>query len=187
MRHVLRDPVAGHDAAGDRGEVSTCGPREGVAGHGRGPGPSPRWGTARARLQDLVERARRFAKALRDERGLTQAEVGAREGVSGPRVNQVLSVLRLHEAILADVTDPARDAPVPSLDELFAIGRIEDPRQQVARYHAICASLEGSGGPKAGVARQRGFQHLFAQARAHQRRSTRGSTGRWPRSRRPRA
>ena len=169
MRHVLLEPAAGHAELGGGGNVSACGPRESAAGQACGPRPPARWGTARRRISDLVERARRFAKLLRDEPGLTQGAFGEREGVSGPRVNQVLSMLRLHEAILADVTDPERDTPVPSLDELFVIGRIADPRQQVARYRAIRASLDGRrGGAKAAAARQRGFQHLFAQARAYQ-------------------
>jgi len=169
MRHVLLEPAAGHAEPGDGGPVSDCGPRESAAGHGYEPRPSARWGTARRRINDLVQRARRFAKRLRDEPGLTQGDVGEREGVSGPRVNQVLSMLRLHEAILADVTDPERDTPVPLLDELFVIGRIEDPREQVTRYHAVCGSLEGRrGGERAAAGRQHGFQHLFAQARAYQ-------------------
>ncbi|MCA9494942.1 MAG: hypothetical protein KC621_33675 [Myxococcales bacterium] len=70
-------------------------------------------------------------------------------------------MLRLHEATLVDLTDPERDTPVPSLDELFAIGKLGDARSQVARYRAVCDLKVQAG-------RQRGFQHLFVQARAFQ-------------------
>lgn len=117
----------------------------------------------------IVERARRYAEAIREEPGLTQGQLATREGLSGPRVNQVLSMLRLHEAILVDLTDPERDTPVPSLDELFAIGKLDDARSQVARYRAVCAALEGRRRDlKVQAGRQRGFQHLFVQARAFQ-------------------
>lgn len=116
----------------------------------------------------MVERARRHAKVIRDE-GLTQGQLAEQEGLSGARVNQVLSVLRLDPSILADLTDLERDAPVPSLDELFAIGRLGGGRAQVARYRAVCAALAGKRTDvKAQEARQRGFQHLFARARAWQ-------------------
>ena len=53
----------------------------------------------------IVERARRYAEAIRERPGLTHGQLAAREGVSGPRVDQGLSTLRLHEAILVDLTD----------------------------------------------------------------------------------
>jgi len=171
MRHVLVDPAAGHANDGDPGQDSGCGPNSDAAGQACGPNPSSggRWSTARSRLRAIVERARRYAEAIREEPGLTQGQLATREGLSGPRVNQVLSMLRLHEAILVDLTDPERDTPVPSLDELFAIGKLGDARSQVARYRAVCAALEGRRRDlKVQAGRQRGFQHLFVQARAFQ-------------------
>ena len=171
MRHVLRDPLAGHAEALEQPSLMACGPAENVAGHACGPRPtatSP-WTPARDRLRELVGRARGYAAAIREEPGLTQGKLGRREGLSGARVNQVLSILRLDPSILADLTDPERDTPVPSLDELFAIGQISGGRAQVARYRAVCAALAGDRpGVKAQPARQRGFQHLFARARAWQ-------------------
>ncbi|TVQ88952.1 MAG: hypothetical protein EA397_16090 [Deltaproteobacteria bacterium] len=144
---------------------------ERLAGHACGPRPvatSP-WTPARDRLRELVDRARGYATAIREEPGLTQGKLGRREGVSGARVNQVLSILRLDPSILANLIDAERDTPVPSLDELFAIGRISGGRAQVARYRAVCAALAGErAGVQARPARQRGFQHLFARARAWQ-------------------
>ena len=117
----------------------------------------------------MVERARRFAAAIREEPGLTQGQLAQREEVSGPRVNQVLSILRLDPSILADLTDLDREEPVPSLDELFVIGRLPGGRAQVARYRAVCAALNGERvGVKVQAARQPGFQHLFARARVWQ-------------------
>ena len=117
----------------------------------------------------MVTRARCYAAAIREEPGLTQRQLAQREGLSGPRVNQVLSILRLDPSILADLTDLERDAPVPSLDELSVIGRLRGGRAQVARYRAVCAALAGERvGLKAQPARQRGFQHLFARARVWQ-------------------
>ncbi len=169
MRHVLVDPTAGHPNDGDPGQDSGCGPNADAAGQACGPRLSSggRWSTARSRLRAIVERARRYAEAIREEPGLTQGQLAAREGVSGPRVNQVLSMLRLHEAILVDRTDPERDTPVPSLDEQFAIGKLADARSQVARYRAARAALEGRRRDlKVQAGRQRRFQHLFVQARA---------------------
>jgi transcriptional regulator with XRE-family HTH domain len=117
----------------------------------------------------MVERARRYAAAIREEPGLTQGQLAEREGVSGPRVNQVLSILRLDPSILADLTDLEREEPVPSLDELFVIGRLPGGRAQVTRYRAVCAALAGERvGVKVQAARQRRFQHLFARARVWQ-------------------
>lgn len=117
----------------------------------------------------MVERARRYAAAIREEPGLTQGQLAEREGVSGARVNQVLSILRLDPSILADLTDLEREEPVPSLDELFVIGRLSGGRAQVARYRAVCAALAGERvGVKVQAARQPGFQHLFARARVWQ-------------------
>lgn len=117
----------------------------------------------------MVERARRYAAVLREEPGLTQGQLAEREGVSGARVNQVLSILRLDPSILGDLTDLEREEPVPSLDELFVIGRLAGGRAQVARYRAVCAALAGERvGVKVQAARQRGFQHLFARARVWQ-------------------
>ncbi|MCB9690109.1 MAG: hypothetical protein H6735_34020, partial [Alphaproteobacteria bacterium] len=168
---MLVDPAAGHANDGDPSQDSGCGPNSDASGQACGPRPSSggRWSTARSRLRAIVERARRYAEAIREEPGLTQGQLAAREGVSGPRVNQVLSMLRLHEAILVDLTDAERDTPVPSLDELFAIGKLDDARSQVARYRAVCAALEGHRRDvKVQAGRQRGFQHLFAQARTFQ-------------------
>jgi Winged helix-turn-helix DNA-binding len=168
LRHVLVDPAAGNANDGDPGQDSGCGPNSDAAGQVCGPRSSSggRWSTARARLRAIVDRARRY-EAIREEPGLTQGQLAAREGVSGPRVNQVLSMLRLHEAILVELTDPERDTPVPSLDELFAIGKLPDARSQVARYRAVFAALEGKRNDlKVAAGRQRGFQHLFVQALA---------------------
>ncbi len=159
---------AGHAEASEERAPSPCGPRESEPGHGTGPAaPGTGWSTARRRLRDMVHRARVYAKALRSEPGLTQGQLAAREGVSGPRINQVLSILRLEESILADMTDDTIDAPVPSLDDLFVVGKMRDGRNQVGRYRALCEALAG-GRPDvdARSTRQRGFQHLFAQARA---------------------
>jgi transcriptional regulator with XRE-family HTH domain len=141
------------------------------AGHATGP-RSPTdtpWAPARWRLREMLERARRYAAAIREEPGLTQGELAEREGVSGPRVNQVLSFLRLDPSILADLTDLESENPVPSLDELFAIGRLPNARAQVTRYRATCAALRRADrGAVAQAKRQRGFEHLFARARAWQ-------------------
>lgn len=81
----------------------------------------------------------------------------------------MLSILRLDPSIVADLTELERDEPVPSLDELFVIGRLSGGRAQVARYRAVCAALAGERvGVKVQAARQRGFQHLFARARVWQ-------------------
>ncbi len=92
---------AGHAEAKEEGRPHHCGPRENEPGHGTGPAaPGTGWSTARRRLRDMVHRARLYAKALRTESGLTQGQLAAREGVSGRRINQVLSILRLEESIL---------------------------------------------------------------------------------------
>ena len=170
MRHVLLDEPAGHAEAEAEPSDSDCGPRAGAAGHGRGPRqPAPnRWLPMRERMRATLERARRYARIIREDR-LTQEELASREGVSGPRVNQVLSFLRLDPSILGDLTDLTSSEPIPSMDELFAIGRLPSGRAQVTRYRAICAALKGQrAGEQAQAARQRGFQHLFAQARGWQ-------------------
>ena len=52
-------------------------------------------GPARLRVRERVERARRNAAVPREEPALTQGQLAEREGVSGARVNQVLSIVRL--------------------------------------------------------------------------------------------
>ena len=71
MRHVLVDPAAGHANDGDPGQDSGCGPNSDAAGQACGPRPSSggRWSTARSRLRAIVERARRYAEAIREEPG----------------------------------------------------------------------------------------------------------------------
>ncbi|MEN9784931.1 MAG: hypothetical protein RLZZ299_195 [Pseudomonadota bacterium] len=119
-------------------------------------------------MRATLERARRYARIIREDR-VTQEELAAREGVSGPRVNQVLSFLRLDPSILGDLTDLTSVDLIPSMDELFAIGRLPSGRAQVARYRTVCATLKGQRAcEQAEAARQRGFQHLFAQARGWQ-------------------
>jgi hypothetical protein len=158
---------AGHAEPSGDGPSSARGPSETGAGHTTGPAvPGTGWSTARRRLRDMVHRARVYARALRTEPGLTQEKLAAREGVSGARVNQVLSVLRLEESILAEMTDDTIDAPVPSLDDLFVVGKLRDGRHQVVRYRALCDALAGERPDvQARKTQQRGLQHLFVQAR----------------------
>jgi len=120
------------------------------------------------RMRATLERAEYYARIIRRE-GITQEDLAAREGVTGPRVNQVLAFLRLERAILDDLTDLSCTTPVPTMSALAAIGRLPTGRAQVARYRQLCAALEASGNAGAvGSARQRGFRHLLAQAREWQ-------------------
>ncbi len=81
----------------------------------------------------------------------------------------MLSILRLDRSILADLTDLERHEPVPSLDELFVIGRLSAGRAQVAHYSAVCAALAGKRvGAKVQAVRQRRFQQMFARAQVWQ-------------------
>lgn len=170
-RHILRPG----ESCQDKDEVVRTAdgivPRENETGQGIVPtgGEVGRWTPARRRLAELVSRARSYAKTIREGRYVTQQELAESEGVSQAYVSQVLSLLRIAAPILDVASDPDRDEPVPTLSDLLEIGRLPSPRQQVQGYRAIVSSLEGRrNGVKAAKVKVRGFQHLFAEARALQ-------------------
>jgi len=168
-RHLFHSRLSGQPRTTDSEASSLIGPRENESGHAIGP-PTTAWTPARERMRETIERAERYAKALRREPGLTQGDLAQREGVSGPRVNQILAILRLEPSILADLVDPTSDNPVPTLKELHAIGRLASERAQVGRYRQVCEALRKKRIPADRVkpTPQRGFRHLFAKARTWQ-------------------
>ncbi len=168
-RHVFHSRLSGQTRTTDSETSSLFGPRENESGHAIGP-PTTAWTPARERMRETIERAERYAKTLRREPGLTQGDLARREGVSGPRVNQILAILRLEPSILADLVDPTSDNPVPTLKELHAIGRLASERAQVGRYRQVCEALRKKRitADRVKPTPQRGFRHLFAKARTWQ-------------------
>lgn len=138
--------------------------------------PDP-WLTRLRKVRDRLAQARAWRAWIDAEPGCMAVELARREGVSGPRVCQVLRLLDLAPEIVADLEREGRSGPVPSEKQLRAIALEPDRLAQVRRYRALVEGGE-QGDEKAGeeVERaaaparphQRGFQHLFARARYYQ-------------------
>jgi len=170
-RRPIHPDDACHAIEGVEAPASPCVPAESLACQPCVPteGASGRWRPARQRLADLVARARRYADALRTGRHRTQQQLAEAEGLTQSYVSQILGLLRLPAPLLDVACDPDRDEPVPALPDLLEIARVQEPRAQVLRYRAVIARLQGrDNGVKARQVKVRGFQHLFAEARALQ-------------------
>lgn len=138
--------------------------------------PDP-WATRLQKVRDRLAQARAWRAWLDAEPGRMAVELARREGVSGPRVCQVIRLLDLAPEIIADLEREGRSGPVPSEKQLRAIALEPDRLAQVRRYRGLVEAGE-QGGEEAGeeVERvaaptrphQRGFQHLFAWARYYQ-------------------
>ena len=163
----LPDLAAGQSALDVEPDFPDCGPNESAAGQACGPTVGA-WTGARRTIREAIDRAQRYAKALRTRSTLTRAQLGEEEGVSETRVTQLLGLLRLDRAIVSHAADLALDQPVPAMKDLLRISRLPAGRQQVERYVAVCAMLGGQRAGRAELPKQRGLQHLFRQARLWQ-------------------
>jgi len=96
-------------------------------------------------LQHHFERARHYRMLLEDEPGLTQKEIGEREGISAQRVGQRLLLLALAPEIIEVVDVPLPQLPVGVTEKtLRPIARLQDHTAQVEAFRALvgddCAS-----------------------------------------------
>ena len=163
----LPDLAAGQSALDVEPDFPDCGPSESVAGQPCGPTVGA-WTGARRTIREAIDRAQRYAKALRTRSTLTRAQLGEEEDVSETRITQVLGLLRLDRTIVAHAADLGIDEPVPAMTDLIQISRLPTGRQQVERYVAVCATLGGARAGEVELPKQRGLQHLFRQARLWQ-------------------
>lgn len=124
-----------------------------------------RWADVRRRYAEQLRTAERYVEVIRRDRSITTDRLGAAEGISGSRVLQLLALLRLDESIRAEITDPLATSPLPTTRELLRLARMASPSQQVAEWQRITRAI-ARGDDAARPPRQRGYQHLFAQARA---------------------
>jgi hypothetical protein len=89
-------------------------------------------GRGARKLQHHFERARHYRRLLVEEPGLTQREIGAREGISAARVGQRLQLLALAPEIIAAVDVPHQQLPVGVTEAtLRPIARLRDHAEQV--------------------------------------------------------
>jgi hypothetical protein len=125
------------------------------------------WGDARQRVCATLERALQYREALLGPGRLTVARLAEREGVAPARITEATGLLRLPREVLAELRQ-GRGA-VPTVKDLVALSRERDAKAVVARYRRLCEDIErGGNGRRAGMPKQRGFQHLLARARRYQ-------------------
>jgi len=99
------------------------------------------------------------------------ADLAAREGLTRARVSQLLRLLKLAPAILADLEDVEGTGPVPTEAALRKLAGTKTAERQVYEYRRLCGAEAAGRPPQAPVRRarppQRGLQHLFERARRY--------------------
>jgi len=129
------------------------------------------WASRRAALRGHLDRARDFARRIETGRVDNAADLAAREGLTRARVSQLLRLLKLAPAILADLEDVDGTGPVPTESALRKLAGAKTPERQVHEYRRLCG-VEAAGRPPQPPVRrapppQRGLQHLFERARRY--------------------
>jgi hypothetical protein len=95
-------------------------------------------------LQHHFERARYYRMLLEEEPGLTQREIGEREGVSSARVGQRLQLLALAPEIIAAVDVPHQRLRVGVTEAtLRPIARLRGHTEQVEAFRVLVGDYEG--------------------------------------------
>ncbi|MCB9794123.1 MAG: hypothetical protein H6741_15515 [Alphaproteobacteria bacterium] len=98
--------------------------------------------------------------------------------MSRPRVCQVLKLLELAPAILAEIDDPLASGPIPPERKLYKVAQERAHEVQLARYRALvqAETPEGPGGRRCAVPSvcRPGLQHVFEEARRWQEMLNRG-------------
>lgn len=167
---------AGHPQSEPGSGSAGCGPHDGDAGHACGPhvervlagAEVDVWAQARQRVRRRLDRARALKAQLDEDSELTVAALAEREGIAPARISEALSLLRLPGGILAELEDAEGRGPVPTVLDLEKLARVRDPFKQAAAYQKLCRNVGAGGdGRRAGMPKQRGFQHLLARARRY--------------------
>ena len=129
------------------------------------------WASRRTALRGHLGRARDFARRIETGRVDNAADLAAREGLTRARVSQLLRLLKLAPAILADLEDVDGTGPVPTEAALRKLAGIKTAERQVYEYRRLCGAEAAGRPPQAPVRRgrppQRGLQHLFERARRY--------------------
>ena len=129
------------------------------------------WASRRAALRGHLARARDFARRIETGRVDNAADLAAREGLTRARVSQLLRLLKLAPAILADLEEVEGTGPVPTEAALRKLAGTKSPERQVYEYRRLCGAEAAGRPPQPPVRRalppQRGLQHLFERARRY--------------------
>jgi hypothetical protein len=164
-----------HDGSSEESPEGESGPLSGGAGQPTGPTEDGErvnvevdpWADARQRVHATLERAMQYREALLGPGRLTVARLAEREGVAPARITEATGLLRLPASVLAELREGRR--AVPTVKDLMALSRERDADAVVERYRRLCQDIErGGSGRRAGMPKQKGFQHLLARARRYQ-------------------
>ncbi len=150
------------DEQGEGGEAVNA-PCETSTRHVNAPREAEAWGARRSRLRAFLEKGRGYRAWLDEGVGRSTKHLAEREGVSRPRVCQLLVLTRLAPEIQADIDDATRTTPVPTERDLRALADLPAVEQVWKYMEATGALVHVADSRK--VARLAGFQHLFARAR----------------------
>ncbi len=166
LRRLLSNSDSGHEEGMPQSSEMSFEPRETESGQAIGSAKIDPWAVQRARFQERMVLATRLRQALLDDEKLTLVGLDRREGMAPSRVSEIIALMRLGAEIRSDIEAPAVPRPVPAWDDLLVLIRERDARKQAAGYFQIVQGLVSrTRSGRVRQPRQRGFQHLFAQAR----------------------
>lgn len=129
------------------------------------------WASRRAAHRHHLARAREWNARIRSVEGMTASDLAPLVGATSSRIRQLIRLLKLSPTILADLEAVDGTEPVPTERALHMLTRIETRERQEYGYRRLCAD-EATRSLGVSVGRtqrlpQKGFQHLFRQARRY--------------------
>lgn len=165
---ALRDGTGPPDSTRHENEGAETGeavntPGRGSTRHVNAPRAAEAWAARRKRIRDFLARGREFRSWLDEQPGRSTKHLAEREGISRPRVCQLLVLTRLAPEILADLDDETLSTPSLGERELRELADLPAVEQVWKYMEATGALLNVSDARR--VAKLAGFQHLFARAR----------------------
>jgi len=157
--------------SGESRHAESCHAAKGSSAGGSHGDDDP-WSARRRALRGHLRRARGFRERIDDGQIANAAALATKEGLTSTRVYQLLRLLDLAPAIVADLEDEERSGPVPTERALGKLVGAKPDGDQVERYHQLCeveaARQEPGASTKKPSPTRRGFQHLFRRARRYQ-------------------
>ena len=163
----------GRASLGGEGRESSFPPQAPESRHGIPPLQADPWAGRRAGLRHGIQRARQYQDELDRRLVDNAAALAAREGVTRARISQLLRLLRLAPAILAELDDEAIHGPAPAERDLRRLPDAGSEARQLAAYRQLCeqeaGKLQTGKAKPRRAASGRGLAHLFEKARAYHR------------------
>lgn len=152
-----------HEIEGEKAGEAVNAPRRGSTRHVNAPRAAEAWAARRERMRAFLARGRAFRAWLDEAEGRSTKHLAEKEGISRPRVCQLLVLTRLAPEILADLDDVTLSTPTLGERELRDLA-VLPAVQQVWKYMEATGALLNVSDARR-VAKLAGFQHLFARAR----------------------